>query len=138
WISSGAWADGTGHPEAATRGAVRRQFWLQNFKERIGAEGGQLANETWMTKYDSGENIIGWYNPQMMDLDYRLSLIIDGAFWLGNQNTSGALTQTSSISGAANPIWTTVGLIPTIQARGLTVNHGGAVAITDFDTWSTY
>jgi hypothetical protein len=132
-------ANGRGNPEAATRGTIKRTFSTQLFKETIAAEGGQLADGTWFEKYEDGTDAKVMYNSAFMDLDYRMGLIIDGALWVGNTNTSGLTTRASQVnSNVTNPVLATQGLIPTIQQRGYTHNHGGTVPYTDFDILGTY
>jgi len=138
WISSNASADGTGSIAPAARGAVKRTYYTQIIKEQVGAEGGQLANAVWFDHFENGGTIDGWWTPMTMDLDYRHACAIDGAFWTSQENTGGALTETSSVSGAANPIYTTQGLFPAAKARGLTYNHGGVISVPDFQAWETY
>ena len=137
WIVTNSRADGTDSIAPAARGAVKRTFYTQIIKERVGAEGGQLANATKFKRFESGGAIEGWWTPTTMDLDFRHSAAIDGAMWIGTES-KGLLTELSNVTGAANPIYTTKGLIPATEARGLTYPTGGVIGVPDFQAWETY
>lgn len=138
-ITNGAWGAGTDQPVSAQRGATKRSFVAQIFKESIGAEGTQLVNSTWFSKYDTGENLIGWYSPAYLDAEYRLSLIEDGAYLFGETNTNATLVVPNGEEGAGNTIKTTKGLVPHIRDLGNVFPYvPGTLNVEDFDQVDLY
>jgi hypothetical protein len=135
-IVSGAFATGTDMPTAATRKVSKRTFYTQIVKERVGTEGGALADAIKCTVYEEGGAISGYYSTATRDLEHRLAQKIDGAFWVGQPNTN-TVVQTGS-AGLSNPVNTTQGLIPHAIARGLTLNHGGTFTLANFDVIGAY
>jgi len=137
-ITNGAFAAGTGSPEPAQRGATKRTFQAQIFKEKVAAEGPQLAKEYWYEIYDDGGNAQGWYNSAIGDAEYRMALKEDGAYYFGQQNTNAALVAPTG-DGAGNTIKTTKGIIPWIRDIGNTQAYApGTWAITDMDEIDLY
>lgn len=136
-VLSGAFADGTDMPAAATRGVTKRTFYTQIFKERVGSEGGALADAVRCTVYENDGSISGYYSTAIMDCDYRLAQKIDGAFWAGLPYTAAALITQTGASGLANPVYTTEGLFPA-ATRGLSLAHGGTFTLANFDTIGAY
>lgn len=139
-ITNGGWGHGTSQPASAQRGATSRTFYNQIFKESIGAEGSQLATANWFKKYaDNGQDVSGWYSPAYLDCEYRLSLIEDGAYLFGQENTNATLVVPPGEEGAGNAITLTKGIVPHIRALGHTIAYTpGAWAITDLDQIGLY
>lgn len=146
-ITTGAWGAGTGQPLAAQRGATKRNFFAQIFKETIGAEGTQLVNEKWYKVYDTGENLVGWYSPSYLDAEYRMAVRQDGAYLFGEApplNSDGSINTTlaakvASGDGVGNVIKTTKGIVPTIRDLGAVLTYAaGGFAISDYDDMALY
>jgi hypothetical protein len=138
-ITNGAWAEGSDQPDPAMRGVTKRTFYTQIFKESVGATGTQLTNAEWFNKFaDDGTTITGMYSIALSDCEYRLSLIEDGAYLLGQPNTNN-LTGRTGTAGAGNPISMTKGLIPHIRDNGNVVPYvPGTLTVTDFDALDLY
>lgn len=136
-ITNGAWAAGTDMPDGASKGAVKRSYVAQIFKEKVGAEGTQLANEKWFDVSSLGDNMKGWYSPALMDVQYRLSVIEDGAYMFGVNNTN-SITATG-IDSSSNSVKTTKGIIPWTRELGNTISYTvGSWATTDLKTAMLY
>lgn len=137
-ITSGAFGSGTGQPMGTVVGTTKRRFYTQILKESVGAEGTQLVKERWYEVYDTGENIIGWFTPGTARAEYLLALKMDGAFLTGVERTNTDVKVRAG-EGINNPIYTTKGLIPTIEELGHTMNYTvGSWDITDMDAVGLY
>lgn len=139
-ITNGAWAAGTGSPESAVKGAIKREFVAQIFKETIGAEGTQLVNENWFDLNSLGGSEKGWFAPALAQIQYRLSVIEDGAYLMGvnNTNTTVPIVATG-MNNSSNKVKTTKGIIPWISDLGSDRTYTiGAFAMSDFDSAGLY
>lgn len=137
-ITNGGWAAGTAGADPATKGAVRRDFWTQIFKEGIGTEGTQLANATFFKVYSTGETADGWWSPQTMDMEWRMGYIEDGAYLLGQEATNPNLVTTTRRNNV-NVNRHTKGQIPWTRELGYTLPYvPGSIDIEDFDQVGLY
>jgi len=135
-ISNGAWAAGTGSPKSAVKGAIKRGFTAQIFKESIGAEGTQLVNENWVSTNSLNGDEKGWFNPALIQIQYRLSVIEDGAYLMGVENTNAVTPITATgMNNSTNVVKTTKGIMPWISELGSERNYTvGSFAVSDFDS----
>jgi hypothetical protein len=138
-ITNGVWGAGEDQPTGAVTGRTKRNFYAQIFKETIGMEGSQLVNAEWFDHYDeSTGKMTGVYTPETMEGEFRLSIIEDGAYLFGEENTN-SIVVNPGVPGAGNLKRTTKGIIPWINDLGYTFPYyPGSLAITDLDNIGLY
>ncbi len=138
-ITNGVWGAGEDQPEGAVTGRTKRNFYAQIFKETIGMEGTQLVNAEWFDHYDEATGAVtGVYSPNMMEGEFRLSIIEDGAYLFGEENTNSVVVK-PGVPGAGNLKRTTKGIIPWLRDLGYTFPYTpGTLTITDLDTIGLY
>jgi hypothetical protein len=138
-ITSSAFADGTGQPDGTVIGMTKRNFYTQLFKETVNIQGGALTEEPWYQVTDDNKNVVGWYYPGTGRGEYYMGLKMDGAFFVGVDNTAGNtnMAPAAGAKGAGNPVYTTKGIVPWIREEGYVQSiTTGAYDITDLDTVS--
>lgn len=137
-IVNGAWAAGTAGPDPATKGAVRRDFYAQIFKESIVCEGTQLANAKYFEVYNTGETQVGWWTPETLDMEWRMGAIEDGAYLIGKEATNPTQVTTTTRS-SVNKNLHTKGIITWTRELGETLPYTpGAIDVEDFDEVGLY
>ena len=125
-IISSSFAEGTGQPESTSTGMVKYDAYLQIIKETAAATGTLLTEALWFTSHQNAGATPTYWSPLIAQLDYKVNLKQEGAFLFNKQNTNAAAT-------AAN----TNGLIPAMKsARGFQFPTGGAIVLTDVDSWN--
>lgn len=138
-IISGAFGAGTDQPSGTVVGVNKQTFYTQIFKESVGAEGDMLAQENWFEVYDTGENVVGWFNVGNLRAEYLMQMKIDGAFTDGVERTNTLVVVPAADEGAGNAINTTRGLFPWAKANGYEVNYTpGAEDIDDLSDINDY
>lgn len=133
-IISSQFSEGSGQPTGAVSGTDEFENYAQIIKETIGVTGTEMVTQSWLTNKKDGVTSYYWLKGQA-DLDYRMSLKIDGALLFGRKTDNpNAIDPTTG-----KAIKTTHGLIPTIRDRGyVDPIAAGGEAITDFDRWDRY
>jgi hypothetical protein len=124
-IISGAFSEGSGQPKGAVRGSIEIFNDAQIIKETIEATGSEMTRQTWTEVTDQNNNVRAYYMLGQVDMDYRLSLKMDGAMLFGKRTTNDLAIDPDT----GRPIKTTQGVIPAIRERG----HDYPVAEGDFD-----
>jgi hypothetical protein len=125
-IISSSWAEGSGQPEATSTGMVRYEAYLQIIKETVAATGTILTNSLWFQSHPNAGATPTYWSPLIAQADYKLSVKMEGAFLFNKANTNTTAT-------SAN----TQGLIPAMRsARGFQYPTGGAIELTDVDSWN--
>jgi hypothetical protein len=129
-IISGAFSEGSGQPKGAIRSTVEIFNNAQIIKETIEATGTEMVNQTWFNVTTEGQSIPAYYYLGQTDMDYRMSLKIDGALLFGERTTN-----EDAVDEEGLPIKMTQGQIPAIRERG----HDypvpeGDFSVEDFDT----
>jgi hypothetical protein len=124
-IISGAFSEGSGQPKGAVRGSIEISNDAQIIKETIEATGSEMTRQTWVETTDLNNNVRAYYMLGQVDMDYRLSLKIDGAMLFGKRTTNDLAVDPDT----GRPIKTTQGIVPAIRERG----HDYPVAEGDFD-----
>ena len=138
-ITNGVWGAGEDQPSGAVTGRTKRTFYAQIFKETIGMEGTQLVNAEWFERFDeqSGK-VTGVYTPESWEGEFRLSIIEDGAYLFGEENTNSVVVQ-SGVPGAGNSKKTTKGIVPWMRDLGYVYPYTpGTLTITDLDDIGLY
>jgi hypothetical protein len=80
-------AAGTAQPDAVNQGFTKRTFYSQIIAESVEAEGSQLVNDLWMSKYDDGTGITNWYNPEFAYSEARMDFYEEGMIVAGQVNS---------------------------------------------------
>jgi hypothetical protein len=125
-IISAAFSEGSGQPKGAVRGVVEIFNDAQIIKETVSATGSEMVRQTWTSVTDMGNNIPAYYMlGTQLDIDYRLSLKIDGAILFGKRTTNNAAVDPAT----GRRIKTTQGAVNAIRTRG----HDFPVADGDLD-----
>lgn len=129
-IFTNAFSEGSGQPQGAVRGTWEYVNDAQIIKETIGVTGSEMVNQTWFNVNSMGKNIPAYYFLGQVDIDYRMSLRIDGALLWGKRTTNTALID----SDTGRPIKTTEGLIPYTRRVGNEQTYvPGAFDVSEFD-----
>jgi len=138
-ITNGAFGAGTDQPDGTVVGTVKDTFYTQIFKESVGVEGDQLAQENWFTHYDDGRNVKGYFTTGLLRAEYLAALKIDGAFTLGQARTNASLVVAAGVDGAGNNIQGTKGFVPHIRSGGSSLAYtSGSFDIEDLRDIGTY
>jgi len=129
-IFTNAFSEGSGQPTGAIRGVWEYTNDCQIIKETIGVTGSEMTNQTWIELTSAGFKTPGYYFLGQVDIDYRMSLRIDGALLWGKRTVNTNLVD--SVTGRR--IKTTEGLIPYIRRVGNEQTYtSGSFSVTEFD-----
>lgn len=109
-LSLGAiqFAPGTGLPEGMTQAKYQRNFSTAILKERLTVEGGFFSQEQWTPIYD-GNNLVGYANKLLNDVEFRLDDQLNEYLMFGQANGNTALVGTSQ-AGGSNAVLSGTGL----------------------------
>lgn len=133
-ITSGLFSEGSGFPEAAAAGYEEYENDCQIIKERIGATGSELVNETYIEVYNQAGEYQGIYRNGQAQMDYRLLTKIDGMFWLGKRVDNTANRAKDPVSGYAYK--GSEGLIPFLRRKGNVNPYTvGAYSLDEMDSY---
>jgi len=125
-IYSNNFAEDTDQPESTVSHPDEFSFSTQIIKQTRKASGSELTNQNWFDKDTDGNSLPSYYYKQVMEADYEMKLRMDGSLLFAKPITNTALTAV----GKRNM----TGVVPWIRTNGLSANHGGTFALTDFDT----
>jgi hypothetical protein len=130
-IISAAFSEGSGQPKGAVRGVIEIFNDAQIIKETVSATGSEMVRQTWTPVTDLGNNIPAYYMlGTQLDIDYRLSLKIDGALLFGRRTTNNAAID----SETGRKLKTTQGAVNAIRTRGHDFPIAdGDLEVSDFD-----
>ena len=124
-------AAGMGGTTGYTVGWTQRQFFLQILKGQTEWEGPQLSSKLWFEPaFDLNGNQKGLVSYDQAISQSRMERYLSGAYLFGQLNTNG-ISQTSARSGKTNYVYSTQGLIPTIQTQGNIYDLGGTTTLLD-------
>jgi len=134
-IVSDSFSEGSGQPEGAIRGAWKYDNDAQIIKETIGMTGTEMVNQTWFKVTSDGKSIPAYYHLGQFDIDYRITLKIDGALLFQKRTTNVSRSGTEPIDpDTGRVIKTTEGLFPYINRVGNVHPYTiGSFDIADFD-----
>lgn len=128
-IITNAWAEGTDQPDGLVTAPYEDTEYAQIIKTSSQITGTQMVNQLWMTKYSSGEEIIGYRTIGMQNAEYEHELKIGMALLFERPTTNATFTGSN-----VEPNKTTEGYITYWKRRGLTINYApGSFGITMFD-----
>lgn len=138
-INNGAYGNGTDQPPGTVSGTRQFTYYLQTFKETVGAEGSELVHERWYKVKDQNGNI-GFFSPDSVTrAEALLDRKIEGAFAFGKEKSNADMVVPSGSAGAGNDIQTTKGMVPHIRSRGKTISiTPGAFDLDDAYTLKNY
>ena len=129
-IFTDAWSEGSGQPDPALRGVWRYDNVAQIIKETIGYTGTEMVDQTWFTVTSQGVKIPAYYFLGQVDIDYRMSLKIDGALLWNKITTNAGIIDPDT----GRPIKTTEGMIPYTRRVGNEQTYAdGAFDVDEFD-----
>jgi len=129
-IRTAAFSEGGGQPDAALSGTWEYDNDAQIIKETIGYTGTEMVNQDWFDVTSEGQKIPAFYYKGQIDIDYRMSLKIDGALLWGRRG-DGSITD--PVTGRV--VKFTEGAIPYVRRVGNEQSYtAGAFDIDEFDT----
>ncbi len=129
-IRTAAFSEGGGQPDAALSGTWEYDNDAQIIKETIGYTGTEMVNQDWFDVTSKGQKIPAFYYKGQIDIDYRMSLKIDGALLWGRRG-DGSITD--PVTGRV--VKFTEGAIPYVRRVGNEQSYtAGAFDIDEFDT----
>lgn len=130
-IISAGFSEGSGQPKGAVRGVIEIFNDAQIIKETVSATGSEMVRQTWTPVTDLGNNIPAYYMlGTQLDIDYRLSLKIDGAILFGKRTNNTAAIDDET----GRTIKTTQGAVNAIRTRGHDFPVAdGDMEISEFD-----
>jgi len=138
-IGDSAFGVETPQPRATSVGTFERKFYAQIFKESLGFGGMELAKQKWVNV--QGDAL---FNYEFARVEFGLDRQLETALIMGqiNDNGSGAvnLTDVSSVTGAAVPVYKNKGIWTWIDELGGEVDYSMSAGfeISDFDLSSEY
>lgn len=133
-ITSMIWAEGSGQPAPALKGTTKYVNEAQIIKEAIQTTGSQLVTETWFTKLSDGQSLNGYWSVGLMDLDYRMSLAIDGMLLFGERQDNSLVDPVNGFALKGSE-----GIFPFIRRTGqVEPIAAGAFAVNDFNSIDRY
>ena len=129
-ISSNNWSEASGQPTPAFSGSWFYDNDAQIIKETIEYTGTEMTMQDWVKMDSDGNGIPAWYYKGQNDIDYRMSLRLDGALLFSKRTTNAAAIDPDT----GNKILSTEGVVPFIRRKGHEYPVAtGAFAVTDFD-----
>jgi hypothetical protein len=129
-IRTASFSEGSGQPDDALSGTWEYDNDAQIIKESIGVTGSEMVNQDWFDVTSKGESIPAFYYKGQIDIDYRMSLKIDGALLWGRRG-DGSITDPTT----GRVLKFTEGAIPYVRRVGNEQScTAGAFDIDEFDT----
>lgn len=130
FISDNAHAEGSGLPTGRTPRVMKYSNEFQIVKERVGASGSELTNQTYFNPVPGRPGSL--FMKADWDTQYRFECATDGALIWGTPINN--ISEFSSELGFDVSIKGTEGLINFAETNGYTVNYTpGSMALADFD-----
>lgn len=129
-IISNMSGEGTDQQSSVTSRTIHETNDMQIIKDDMVVTGSEMTNQTWFTSDSDGRSIPVYYIKNQFDLDYRMTLRMDGALLEGKKVTN---TTADPTNGDFN-LRGTEGILPKTRANGINIPHTpGQFTIAKFD-----
>jgi hypothetical protein len=127
-VSGGNYAPGSQGAKPKASGWYSRTFKTAIKRAALAVEGSQQSDERYYEYLKGGG--VGVMNKATMEADFRLNAAINDELLTGQLIDNITMTNRDGDSNAARG---TLGIWPTLAARGMKLYYNGTMTITDFD-----
>lgn len=108
------------------------EYKTQISRERLGAEGGMVAQEEYEDIFMNDQNIgrvaTGKFGRWLRDVEKRLRKQKESGIWMGQENTNNVVTE-NFVHGGNTAVLGSQGLRKTLEARGARLYYGDSISI---------